>query len=317
MVRAGYLFIPRLREMVLPSVPVLLAVALMVMPVSLPALTISKKKQKREEMMRIKPDVDRLIQLAEDSLKLPPTIIADDQAAYDYCNGMAWRSEEKYAKDTAAVNAWYREMQWINQHQYVIPLKDRKFFPGYNQEKLDILFSLAEQKVAETSSRYALLRRYCDGVSEQQREARARTMPEGRVLYFDYEESGGSRPVDVFYRLYRDSLSGRVVLYGHDFETRSYEPLKINLDESVMDSVRLLIEKHQIYKELRSYTLPPSFPKAPLPCGGPPDWSFRCGLGGGSVQTRGNGVDVPDGCIEIKHYLSSKLQAWEKKQNLY
>lgn len=310
------LFLFRVHWNAFRAFPLWMMVALMALLVPLSALAISKKKQKREAIMKIKPDVERLMRLAEEPLKLPPAIVATDQAAYDYCGGMAWRSEEDYARDTATVNAWLDEMKWVDRHLISIPVEDWKYFPGYNQEKLNMLYSYAFGALAEMSPRYAVLCNYCNGVLKDQQEARARQMPEGKVLTLDYEESGGSRPVSVFYKLFRDSVSGRVVLQGHDFESRSSEPLEVSLDETVMDSVRIIIEKHKIYKELRYYSLPPSFPNAPLPCGGPPAWYFRCHLEGGTVKTGSDGVSLSSGCSEVAHYLSSLLQAWEKKQNL-
>ena len=295
------------RLFVLPVVIVLAFAA------TLPTMAISKKKQKMLAIQQIKADVDSLIRLSEAPLPEPPAIIASDQNTYDYCYVAAWRNEASYTADTAQINAWYRRWQWVLDQRFDIPVEDWKYFPGYDPSRIDCLNVHVEQMFHETNPRYDILRKYCEAMRQQYREAQARTMPEGRLLELTYEERGSSRPVPVFYELRRDTVSGRITLRGYDFEIRQRDPVEMTVGEDVADSIRHLVEKHKVYQYLRYYSTPPEMPGAPPVCGGPPSWHFHCVFEGGTVKSASDGA--VGGCAEIAFYLSSLLQSWEKEQN--
>lgn len=285
-----------------------IAIITLCMASVLTAMGQSKKEQEKQ----LNADIARLIELA-DNIKPINKLLQSDQNTYDYCYRILMQGEEQYAADTATINAQIAELNWVIDHQYYFDdpktlKKLQKKHPKLNLDMLYAYYNWAGEQLREMAPRYSMLRKYCDGVFEAQREAQSRTMPTGRIVSLRYEEYGSSRPQAVMYKLELDSISKTYTLSATDFELR--EPHTITVGSEVEEHVRQLIEEHKIYRELSRYTTPPSLPGAPIPTGGAPAWEFVCKMEGGNiVSSCSDGAIMSRGCTEVMDYLRSVVVA--------
>ena len=261
----------------------------------LPLSLLAGNKRAQQEQMRTIIQVLQMETVAQAGM---PVFVADDQKAREYCHAVLDRSDEEYAQDTACVNKMLNDAQWIHRH-VIIPdekMKKKLVKQKYDPEKLDYIYAWAEQVLSEVPPRYAILTTFCDKQLQRRREARQRTMPEGRLVSLSYREYGSSRPTTVEYALVRDAEAGRWRLNGHE------------VDDAVAAEVRTLIERHKTYQCLNHYDDAPSFPQAPPVLGGPPSWEFICRFEGGAVVTGSECMPVPGSCFVIVSYLNNILK---------
>ena len=286
-----------------------LTITLALLSMMLPLTLFGQAKSKKEQKKEFQATVERLISLANAPLKSAPDIIASDLRAYSYCEKILSRSTEEYQQDTAVIEEWFREGEWIRDHQMILEPQDEKKFKNYDRNKLLELYEYTSRQMWEARSRYSELRTYCDLMLQRRQEAQQRTMPTGNILSLFYEESGSSRPTTVLRQIERDTASDAMILSGYVRE----ELVKTVVADSVLQRVRAMIEEYKIYQELTDYPTPPSFPEVPHMLGGPPSWSFRCELEGGTIYTASESRDISHGCSAIKRYLENQLiEVWQK-----
>jgi len=256
---------------------------------------LADNKKAQQEQMRTIIQVLQMEKVAQTEM---PAFVSDDQKARDYCQTVLSRSDEEYSQDTACVNKMLRDAQWIHSH-VIIPdekMKKKLVKQKHNPERLDDIYAWADQFLRKVPPRYAILTTFCDKQLQRRREARQRTMPEGRLVSFSYREYGSSRPTTVEYALVHEAEAGCWRLNGHE------------VDDTVAAEVRTLIERHKTYQCLNRYDEAPSFPQAPPVTGGLPSWEFICRFEGGAVVTGSECMPVPGSCSLIVSYLSKILK---------
>ena len=285
--------------------PITFALLSMMLPLSLFGQAKSKKEQRKE----FQATVERLISLANAPLKSAPDIIASDLHAYSYCESILACSLEEFQQDTATINEWFREGEWVMDHQIILEPQDEKKFKNYDRNKLLEFYEYTGRLLWEARLRYSELKTYCNLMFQRRQEAQQRTMPTGNILSLFYEESGSSRPNTVLCQIERDTTSGAMILSGYV----QHELVKTVIADSVLQRVRAMIEEYKIYQELTDYPTPPSFPEVPQKLGGPPSWSFRCELEGGIIHTASESRDISYGCSAICRYLTPMIEEkWKK-----
>ena len=277
---------------------------------ALPQTIMAQSKKELERQYDA--DVARLVELSNNIRPINP-ILQTDQQTYDYCSTILPTGEEQYAADTAAINAQVAEMKWVIDHEYRFedPKGLKKLQKKHPQLDIPLLYAYYDwvhERLRDLTPRYNMMTTYCNSVFQQLREARSRTMPEGRIVSLRYEEYGSSRPQPVKYLLELDSISQTYTLSATDYELR--EPHTISVGSEVETQVRQLIERHKIYQEVRRYTIPPSLPDAPTPTGGAAAWEFVCKMEGGNiVSSSDGGALMSRGCTEVMDYLRSVVIA--------
>lgn len=275
----------------------------------IPSMMSASPGSKKDDFKKLQQTMERLLTLANDPLKIPPSFLADDDEAYDYCLGILSRSDEDYSRDTLAANEWKRTYEWVLDHQITLPPKTAKKIKNYDEESLIRLYGLSRDMLNQFMPRYGELLKYCDVQLQNRREARQRHMPEGRLISLYYSESGSSRPDPVRYSLVRDSLSGTLTLKGYVIRM---EEVTMAVGEDVAEKVCELIENHKIYQELEHYSRP-RFRGHPELLGGPPSWYFSCKLEGGTISTEAEAIMPASGCAAIAAYLHKILEEeWKR-----
>lgn len=263
------------------------------------------KKQRQQ-------DIQRLIDLKNNPERSAVLgLLINGDYCFDYCMGAYRRSEEEYAKDTAAIQAVCQQNKWIIDMCQSLTEKEMK---KYHLEDHGQLIALAVFELENTAMRYSAMTKFCEGVFQMRREAAARSMPTGKVKHFIYEEYGSSRPDPVCYEVQVDSATGKATLFGAANHRRrgQEERPQVAVGEEVLDTICQLIEKHKVYQELSNYSRP-RIPGVPEVTGGPPSWYFTCELEGGKVSTGGDQVNPSLGCVRIAEYLDNILRKEEER----
>ncbi len=257
-----------------------------------------------------KADIQRLIDM-RDHLVLNPMIelLQNGDQCFDYCMEAYYRSEEQYAKDTAAVRETYRQNDWTISMCHSLTEKE---VAKYHLEWFPMLIDKAERENSITYNRFREVTQFCDKVYAMRRQGASQTMPTGKIKHLIYEEYGSSRPNPVYYEIKVESSTGKVMLYGPEnrrLDEAEKRP-QITISEDVLNTIRQMIEEHKIYQEPSNFYRP-ILTGVPPVTGGPPSWSFTCELEGGKVSTCGEQMSPPRGCTSIANYLSTFLKSHE------
>lgn len=252
--------------------------------------------------------MERLIKLADQPVKYLPKMVATDDDAYEYCESILSRTDKEYARDTADINARLRQAEWVLSNKRLLSPKEAKKYKNYNEVKLELLYDFARIDMEEIPVRYMLATQYCNRMLLMRAEAMKRVMPDGELEGLRYSESGSSRPWRVDFELYRDWTTKKYMLRGYIHDRNGRDQLVVcQVDKTVRQHIRSLIEKYQLQKLITYYGLPPAFPKHAQPLGGPPSWSLRLDLEGGMLSSGSDGMGLFSGSEELVGYLRQIL----------
>ena len=262
------------------------------------AQTKMKKSEQKRRWMELAQRVD-----ADSVERHIPNFLWTDQDAYNYCDNVASMTDEAYATDVAAVNSWFDECNKLLSEytdlSYTVDMKIQEKNP------VDPSYSAMYYRMMnDMMPRWETTKKYCDNVRESIRQTKMRTMPEGHLNTFRYSEYGSSRP-DPCELTLKHTEDGKLLL-SSVFRDEKYNydhPFTIEVDESVCDTIRHMIERDKIYQYRRIYTTPPSFPQCPPVPGGPPSWYFIAKFEGGDISIEATQQYIFPSCLKVANYL--------------
>jgi hypothetical protein len=239
-----------------------------------------------------------------------PKFLLNGEHATEYCKQVVYLTDEQYSADSAAASGYVERLKALaGQFSRV----KEKHLDEFGLRGMDYLLY---SKLSEVEPRQQTLMDYCNNRREALRNARQRTMPEGRLLKFCYEEWGSSRPNPVKVTIEPDD-QGTMQVSASTRKRHADDGegvIKILATETILNELRQRIEAGKVYQMLGNYDMPHLFPDYPLPLGGPPSWMFVAECEGGKISTGGESGPVGV-CGEIGYWLLNLVNEGNNANN--
>lgn len=228
-----------------------------------------------------------------------PKFLQSNELANEYCSHVLTLRNEQYATDSiAAVEYIVRLKRLIDQFYRVKP----KYMESLGLMGFD---GMIHMRLNEVQPRCSTLLNYCNKRRQAKREAQLRSMPQGKLLSFCYEEWGSSRPNPVKVAVSANA-DGEMEVAAYDrynrYDDEKNAVKKILASEAVLSELRQRIEKNKLYQLLGNYDEPCLFRDVPQLTGGPPSWMFKAVFEDGTVSSGGDHGPVLE-CQKIGYWL--------------
>ncbi len=256
-----------------------------------------------------KADKERAVRIltGKEQRAQPPVAIYNDQAATDYCYSMRKVSDEEYDKMMELCLARLAENEFLE--DALSHLSDEERGSLDRKTVQEVTMSASREK-----QRYGIMRKYCDDVRRMDAEAKARTMPKGRITAVEYHEFGSARPVTVDMSLVRKTKGKPVLTVGNP---RSADCRKVKVPATIFDEIRRIVEEYKVFALRERNYKPGPFPTTEMLLGGPPSWTMSIKFSGGkTITVAGDAVQVDYGCEKIAGVLDEAFRNTSSKYPL-